>query len=229
MYPLFLLVASALAMPATAPQSSIPFQLSVQGGGSRGTLTFDVSGVSYAAADPSKSRKWPYHDLKQIRIVSPREIAFDTFDDGRRWRLGADRTVEFEVSQGAIEGIHVAFLLEHVERPVASVVLPTGLGEPRDRIDAKHLRTTRGTHGALVVYASGLSYETTDQADARYWRFGDIESVFWVSPRKLLIYVYERGSVRSLAFELKSPLSGPGFDYLWGQVSRPTARLPVVK
>ena len=224
MFNILLLVASALVMPAAGSQSSAPFQLSVKGGGSRGTLAFDTNGVSYTASDAAKSRRWSYHELKQIRVVSPHEIAFDTFEDGRRWRFGADRTIEFELSQGAIDGNHVAFLLDNVERPVASVVLPTGLGEPRNRIEAKHLRTTKGTHGALVIYASGLSYETTDQADARYWRFGDIESILRVSPLKLLINVYERGSVRTMAFELKASLPGPTFDYVWGQVNRPTDR-----
>jgi hypothetical protein len=75
-----------------------------------------------------------------------------------------------------------------------------------------------------VIYASGLSYETTDQADARYWRFSDIESILRVSPHKLLISVYERGSVRTTAFDLKSSLPGPAFDYVWGKVNRPTDR-----
>ena len=226
MFNVILLVASVLAMSATP--STMPFQLSVRGGGSRGTLAFDTNGVSYTAVDPTKSRKWSYHELKQIRVVSPREIVFDTFEDGRRWRFGADRTIEFEVAQGVIDGNHVAFLLDNVERPVASVVLPAGLGEPRNRIDAKHLRTTKGTHGTLVVYGSGLSYESTDQADSRYWRFADIESILRLSPRKLLITVYEHGSVRNLAFELKSPLSAPAFDYVWGQVNSPTDRTRVV-
>ena len=224
MFNIVLLVGIALTLPAAGSQPATPFQLSVKGGGSRGTLVFDTSGVSYKAENPTKSRQWSYHELKQIRVVSPREVALDTFEDGSRWRFGADRTIEFEVSQGAIEGRQVAFLLEHVERPVASVVLPAGLGEPRHRIDAKHLRRGRGTHGTLAIYTSGLSYETGDEADSRYWRFSDIESILRVSPFRLLVNVYERGSVRPLAFELKSSLPGPAFDYVWEQVNRPTDR-----
>ena len=67
-------------------------------------------------------------------------------------------------------------------------------------------------------------YDADDKADSRYWRFGDIESVLRISPLKLLINVYERGSVRSLVFELTSPLSVRAFDYVWGQVNRPTDR-----
>ena len=224
MFNVVLLVGMALTQAAAVSPSPAPFQLSVKGGGSRGTLVFDTNGVSYKAESPTKSRQWSYHELKQIRVVSPREVAFDTFEDGRRWRFGADRTIEFEVLQGTIDGRQVAFLLEHVERPVASVVLPAGLGEPRNRIDAKHLRSGKGTHGTLAIYAAGLSYETDDEADSRYWRFSDIESILRVSPFRLLITVYERGSVRSLVFELKSSLPGPAFDYVWKQVNRPTDR-----
>lgn len=219
-----LLIASALVVPPQASPPSTPFQLSVKGAGSRGTLVFDTGGVSYNAVEATKSHKWSYHELKQIRVVSPREIAFDTFEDGRRWRFGADRTIEFELTQGTISGNNVAFLLDNVGRPVASVVLPTGLGEPQNRVDAKHLRFTKGTHGTLAVYASGLSYETSDQADSRYWRFSDIESIVRVSSFKLLLNVYEHGSVHPFAFELKSLLPGPMFDYVWERVNPPIDR-----
>jgi hypothetical protein len=224
MFNIVLLVGIALTLPASGSQPVAPFELLVKGGGSRGTLVFDTNGVSYKAENPTKSRQWSYHELKQIRVVSPRELAFDTFEDGRRWRFGADRTIDFDVSQGAIDGRLMAFLLEHVERPVTSVVLPTGLGEPRSRVSVKHLRRNRGTHGTLGIYASGLSYETEGEADSRYWRFSDIESVLRISPFRLLVNVYERGSVRTLAFELKSPLPRPSFDYLWQQVNLPTDR-----
>ena len=99
MFSIVLLLASTLAVgSASPPPPSGPFELSVTGAGSRGTLFFTVSGVSFTAADPKKSQQWPYHELKQIRVVSPRKIAFDTFEDGSRWRFGADRTVEFDVT-----------------------------------------------------------------------------------------------------------------------------------
>lgn len=225
MFTLVLLLASTLGMPsASVPPPEAPFRLSVNGAGSRGTLVFDTDGVRYDAANPTKSRQWPYHELKQIRVVSPREVAFDTFEDGSRWRFGADRTIEFEVSEGAIDGRLVAFLLENVRRPIASAVLPGGIGEPRTRVDAKHLRGRKGTHGALAIYASGLAYETDDTSDARYWRFSDIESILRTSPFRLLINAYEGGSVRPFEFELKGPLAVPAFDYAWDQVNRPIDR-----
>lgn len=219
MFSYLLLIVFVAATPASAPPAGA-FELVVNGG----RLAFDPAGVSYIAADSKNSRQWSYFHLKQIRVISPRKIAFDTFEDGRRWRFGADRTIEFEVSQGTIDGDDVAFLLENVDRPVMSVVPPSGIGEARDRIDAKHLRHTRGSHGTLAIYAGGLHYDSTDNSDSRYWRFGDIESVLRVSSSKMLISVYEHGSIRTLAFELKSPLSPTTFDYVWGEVNRPADR-----
>jgi hypothetical protein len=137
---------------------------------------------------------------------------------------GADRTIEFEVTEGVIDGTFVAHLLEHAGRPVASAVLPAGLGEPTVRIAAKHLRGRKGTHGALAIYPSGLAYETPTEGGSRYWRIADVEAVLRTSPRTLLIDVYERGRVRPFAFELKEPLPDAAFEALWQQVNPPAAR-----
>jgi len=183
-----------------------------------------TDGIVFQAADAKKARQWPYRELKQVRVVSPRKIALDTFEDGSRWRFGADRTVEFTVTEGTIDGQLVAHLLGHVQRPVSSAVMPAGLQEPSVRVAAKHLRSTRGTHGALVLYPSGLAYETASEGDSRYWRSGDVESILRTSPRRLLVDVYESGRVRPFAFELKEPLPDAAFDALWQQVNSPASR-----
>lgn len=216
----FLLAAQA-ANPAQPPGS---LTLAVKGGGSRGTLAFTSDGIAFQAADAKKSRQWPYRELKQVRVVSPREIALDTYEDGSRWRLGADRTVEFELTDGVIDGTLVAHLLEHAGRPVASAVLPAGLGEPAVRVGAKHLRGRKGTHGTIAIYGSGLAYESPDPGASRYWPFADIDSVLRTSPRALLIDAYERGRVRPFAFELKEPLPNAAFEALWQRVNPPAAR-----
>jgi hypothetical protein len=225
MFSVVLFLASLLAAPAANPAP--PFgslTLAVKGAGSRGTLAFTPEGIAFQAAEAKKARQWPYRELKQVRVVSPREIALDTYEDGSRWRFGADRTVEFELTEGAIDGTLVAYLLEHADRPVSSAVMPAGLGEPTVRVAAKHLRGRKGTHGALVIYPSGLAYETAAVGGSRYWRIADLESVLRTSPRTLLIDVYERGRVRPFAFELKEPLPDASFEALWQQVNPPAAR-----
>lgn len=220
-----LLLASLLtAQAATPTQAPGSLALAVKGAGSRGTLVFRAKGIAFQAADAKKSREWPYRELKQVRITSPREIVLDTYEDGSRWRLGADRSVAFELTQGAIDGTLVAHLLEHAGRPVSSTVLPAGLGEATVRIAAKHLRGRNGTHGTLAIYPSGVAYETAAKGGSRYWRIADIESVLRPSPRTLLIDVYERGRVRPFAFELKEPLPDAAYDALWQRANPPRAR-----
>ncbi len=215
------IVAAQTASPAQPPGA---LTLAVKGGGSHGTLAFTTDGVVFQAADAKKARQWPYRELKQVRIVSPHEVALDTYEDGSWWRFGADRTVEFTVTEGAIDGRLVAHLLEYVERPVSSAVTPAGLEEPSVRVAAKHLRGIKGTQGALVIYTSGLAYETASEGGSRYWRLDDIESILRTSPRGLLIEVYESGRVRPFAFELKEPLLETAFDALWQQVNPPASR-----
>ena len=225
MFSVVLLLASLLAAQAANPaQAPGSLTLAVKGAGSRGTLAFTSDGIAFQAADAKKSRQWPYRELKQVRVVSPAEIALDTYEDGSRWQLGADRTIEFEVTDGAIDGALVAFLVEHARRPVATTVLPPALGEPTVRVAAKHLRGRAGTHGSLAIYPAAIAYETTTERGSRYWRTADIESVFRTSPRRLLIDVYERGRVRPFAFELKEPLPDAAFEALWQRVNPPAAR-----
>lgn len=225
MFSIVLLLASFLAAQAATPaQPPGSLALAVNGAGSHGTLTFTTDGITFQAADKKKSRQWPYRELKQVRVVSSRKLALDTYEDGSRWRFGADRTVAFKVTEGAIDGQLVAHLLVHVQRPVSSAVMPAGLGNPSVRVTAKHLRGRKGTHGALVIYPSGLAYETASEGGSRYWRLDDVESILRTSPRSLLVDVYESGRVRPFAFELKEPMPDIAFDALWQQVNPPAAR-----
>ena len=220
-----LLLASTLVSPAVSAQPSTgSYELAVKGAGSRGRLVFTVSEVAFDAVDANRSQRWQYTELKQIRVLSPQAIAFDTFEDGSRWRFGADRTVEFDVVEGTIDGSLVGFLLGNIGRPVTSAVLPAGLGEPIVRVIAKHLRGRKGTHGAIAVYGSGLAYESADATGSRYWRFSDIQSIQRISPYRLLVDVYEHGTVRPFSFELKEPLAESAFDDVWDRVNRPAER-----
>lgn len=220
-----LVLASALAVPAASPPPApASYELAVKGAGSRGSLVFTADEVAFEAADPKKSRHWLYRELKQVRVISLREIAFDTFEDRGRWWLGADRTVAFDLVEGTIDGRLVALLLENIRRPVASSVLPAGLGESTIRLAAKHHRGRQGTHGTIAIYPSGLAYETDARRGSRYWRFADIESILRTSPDRLLVDAYEHGSVRPFSFQLKDPLPAAVFDEVWRRVNEPAER-----
>ena len=225
MFSILLLLASMVsAQTATPAHPPNALTLAVKGGGSHGTLAVTTDGIVFQAADAKKARQWAYRELKQVRIVSSREIALHTYEDRSRWGFGADRTVEFRLIEGAIDGLLVAYLLEHVQPPLSSAVMPAGLGEPTLRVAVKHRRGTRGTHGTLVIYPSGLAYETASDGGSRYWRLGDVDSILRTSPRSLLIDVYEAGRVRPFVLELKEPLPNALFDALWQQVNPPAPR-----
>ena len=196
-----------------------PIDLSVKGAGSRGTLAFTNEAVEFRAVDSRKGRTWRYQDLKQIRIESPKKIALDTFEDRSRWCLGADRTETFEVTSGEVTSETVAFLLIHFARPVGTSVMPANLADPVTRVAAKHRRFGRGSHGTLAFHATGLGYVAEPQADSRFWRFADLQSVLRTSPFELLVTAYERGALRTYAFELKAPIPQDAFDGLWAEVN----------
>lgn len=219
---LLLLLVSLLTGERPAPQPSPSFELAVTGAGSRGSLVFREDEVAFTAANPRKSRRWAYRDLKQVRIVSPRRIVFETFEDGSIWRLGADRSMTFSVT-GSIDGHVVAFLLGRVRRPVMSAVLPANTGVPIFRTEAKHTRGRTGTHGALAMFPRGLAYESTETSSF-FWRFADIHGLHQLSPYSLLVDVYTADDIRPFVFELKVALTPDEFDRLWQAVHPAAAR-----
>ena len=211
-----LMLSGAQAGVAPTPQ---PHELSVKGAGSRGTLVFTSGTVEFKAAEAGKARTWLYQDLQQIRIESPKKIALETFEDQSRWRLGADRTVTFEVTRGEITAETVAFLLAHVARPVGTSIMPGNLGDAVARVPAKHRRFGRGSQGTLALHSTGLAYVADPQADSRFWRFADLQSVLRSSPFELLVTAYEGGALRTYAFDLKAPIPQDAFDALWAEVN----------
>ena len=219
---IILLLVSLLTADGRTGQPLPSFELSVRGAGSRGSLIFGEEEVAFTAADPRKSRRWAYRGLKQVRIVSPRRIVFETFEDRSMWRLGADRSVTFDVT-GSIDGNAVAFLLDRLRRPVMSAVLPANAGVPIFRTWAKHSRGRKGTHGVLTMFPRGLAYESTETASF-FWRFADIHGLHQLSPYSLLVDVYTAGAIRPFAFELKVPLTPDEFDQLWQAVHPAAAR-----
>jgi hypothetical protein len=213
-----------VAQAGVAPASRVP-ELPVKGAGSRGTLVFTPTAVEFRAAEAQKTSTWPYRDLKQIRIESPRKLVLDTFVDRSRWRFGADRSETFDVTSGEITGETVAFLLAHVARPVRTSVLPADLGEASTRVPVKHKRFGRGSHGTLGLYATGLAYAAEPGTDSRFWRFADLQSVIRTSPFELLVTAFERGSLQAYAFDLKTPISQEALDTLWARVNPALSRL----
>jgi len=219
--PLGLLLLAA-AVQAAGP----PFELAVKQHrlfrDRSGTLVFAEGAVYYrpARTDESEERGWSYLDLRQVRVVST-EIVLATYEDRGRLALGADRTHEFELTEGAVGADLVEFLLARIDRPVVTAVLPHLPAEPRFRLPVKYERFGRGSDGALLLYDQGLAYVTEREREARYWRFRDLYSVLPLDRYRLEIRAYEGdgGETRPFTFQLKTELPAAMYDALWRAVN----------
>ena len=200
----------SLAWGSSAAAAGPPFALLVKRdglfGGSRGMLVFARNRIEYQTTDKDDARRWAYDQVQQLQILSPTRIVVLTYEDQGFPKLGADRKFDFKVTDGAVSADLVRFLLDRVDRPIVTAVMPPFRGERLFTALVKHQRQGRGTEGVLVMYDKQLLYLTEQEADSRYWRFGDIYSVQKLDRYRLQLTVYEGGSgeTRSFVFELKS-------------------------
>ncbi len=221
------LAATLLSLASISAAAGPPFELSVKRdrvfGGSAGTLAFTADGIEYRTTDTDDARRWAYEEVKQIQVLSPIRIAVLTYEDRGRWRFGADRTFDFTVVGEAVSTELVTFLLERIERPIVTAVMPQYAGDPLFRVRAKHQRQGRGSDGTLVLYDRQLLYVSEQEDASRYWRFADIFSVLRLDRYRLQVTVYEGGSgnARAFVFELKSDLPEGFYDALWARVNPP--------
>ena len=220
-----MLAAFTAVGPAWAATS--PLEFSVRTGhmrhGSRGTLAFGDQGVEYKTTKKDAGRRWTYEQIKQIQVLSPTRLAVRTYEDQGWTRLWTDRTVEFELEKGAVTPELASFLLAKIPRPVVTSVLPASTGAPRYRVPVKHVRGRRGSEGDLVLYDNALVYTSAQAGASRYWRFGDLASVYAPDRFRLEVLTYEGGGgdTRPFTFQLKTDLPPGFYDTLWGVMNAP--------
>lgn len=216
-----------LGYVSAAAAAGPPFALTVERdrlvGGSKGTLVFTVDAIEYQTPKKDDARRWAYDDIKQLQILSPTRIAVLTYEDRGVLKLGEDRTFDFKVVQAPVSSELVTFLLERIDRPIVTAVMPAYDGDPLFRIRVKHQRWGRGSEGTLVMYDTQLVYLTEQEENSRHWRFADIYSVLRLDRYRLQVTAYEggSGSTRSFVFELKSDLAEEFYDALWARVNPP--------
>ena len=205
-----------------------PFELQARQdrliGGTNGTLIVAENGVEFRTADASAAHQWDYPALKQVRLLH-RRLTLETYEDQGRLRLGRDRTYTFDLTE-PIPAELAGFLLERIERPVVTAVMPPRPMEARFRVPVKHGRAGRGSEGLLLLYDDGLAYLTDGAEDARFWRFRDLFSVLALDRYRLEVRAYEGGSgeTRPFIFELKETLPPGMYDALWQHVNTPPSR-----
>ncbi len=217
------LAATASAALAAGP----PFEFVVKKdqffGARRGTLVFDEARVTYETTDRKDARTWAYEQIKQVQVLSSRRVRVLTYEDQSWLKLGADRAFEFELTQGTIGSDFVAFLLERVDRPVVTAVMPPLPGDPLFRVPVKHLRGGQGSQGTLLLFPDALVYLTERETEARHWRLEDLFSVLMLDRERLEVRAYEGGGgeTRPFTFELRAELPPGFYEALWQRVNRP--------
>lgn len=228
------IVAAAVGVLTNASVASAagpPFELFVRKdhllGSSSGTLSITQEAVEYKTSHVDDRRRWIYEDIKQVHVLSSTRISILTFEDQGRLRLGADRVFAFEVLRGEVTQDLVSFLLERIERPVVTAVMPQQSGDPLFRAPVKHERSGKGSDGNLLLYNDHLVYMSERGDQARYWRFGDIFAVLRLDRDRLQVMAYEGGGgkIRPFTFELKVDLPEGFYDALWARVNPPVLDL----
>lgn len=201
-----------------------PFEFAVRQdrflGGTSGTLVINQDGIEFRTTDRKRARRWDYEALKQIRILSPARVALATYEERGRLRFGADRTYVFDVP-GSISPEVVSFLLERLDRPVVTAVMPPLPEAALFRVPVKNAQTRHGSEGTLVLYDTGIAYLTERKGQARFWRLRDVYGVLALDRYRLQVIAYEGGSgeTRSFTFELKTDLPPGMYDALWQRVN----------
>ena len=235
MNPLRRILATAVAAIvfgfASLAEADPPFALSVKRdgllGGSKGTLLFEWDRIEYRTTDTDDASRWAHDQIKQLQILSPTRIAVLTYEDQGFLKLGADRTFHFTVVEGAVSPELVRFVLDHVNLPVVTAVMPPFRGERLFSALVKHQRQGRGSEGVLVIYERELLYLTEREDESRFWRFRDVYSVLRLDRARLQVTVYEGGGgrTRNFVFELKTELPDGFYDALWTRVNPPSLDL----
>ena len=193
-------------------------------GSSEGTLVFGLESVEYRTADLNDARQWAYDDIKQLQVLSATRITIKTYEDQGWLRLGADRTFEFEVTEGIVSPDLVGFVWDRVVLPVVTAIFPPADAPPGRSVPVKLRQRIHGSHGVLQLFDDRLVYVTDDDEHGRAWRPADLRTVYQPDRHRLNIDAYEGGSdrTRTFSFDLKRPLPAGFLDAVWQWVHTPS-------
>lgn len=210
---------AAVAIAGDGPQFELAVKRDKTLGATSGTLVFESDRVAFTSSDGREQRSWRYEDLRQIQVRTSRRVHLLTYEDQGGLRFGADRVYEFALRAGEVPSGLLTFLLHRVERPLLLAVLPESCCEPVFEVAVKHERQGKGSEGMLVMHQGALVYDTPREGHARFWRFGDIESVLRLDRHRLQVTALEGGALRPFVFQLKAELPEDFYGTLWAEVN----------
>lgn len=194
-------------------------------GSCQGTLTLDDRGVQYETKDQEDARSWTYEEIKQFQVENSSRIKVYTYED-RRWRLGADKTFQFDLEDKEITAPQIYdFLRARTRRPIAAWLVASEIGPIRFEFPVKHLRSITGSQGRLLFTDDLVVLESQRKEQSRTWRYEDVEGISSGGLYDLALTTYEQhklhyGSRRVYNFQLQQPLVSDAYDDLWQFVNR---------
>ena len=212
---------AAVLLFAAAPAAAQPFELSVRKdrvfGASQGSLVFASDSVMFQTPDSKEAREWVYDDIKQVQILSSTHVRLATYEDRGWTRLGADRTVDFEVTGEPVSEALVVFLQTRVPHPLVTAVVPAVDADPLFRVPVKLRQRIHGSHGMLEVWGDRIVYRTPRDEHSRLWRLADLYLVFQPDRHRLTVQAYEGGGdqTRAFEFDLKRSLPPGALEAIW--------------
>ena len=194
-------------------------------GSCRGTLILDSHGARYETNHKQDARVWAYEDIRQWQVENGGKLKIYSYED-RKWRLGADKTFQFDWAAGKVTSQQVdEFLKAHTARPIAAWLLPAETGKAIYEFPVKHLGGRGGNQGRLLFTDQLVMYQS-DQKDAnRNWCYQDLESIASAGIYDLTLTTYEQqkfhyASRRVYNFQLKRGLTPETYDELWRFVNQ---------
>ncbi len=197
--------------------------------GNPGTLTVSASGIAFEETYKGGKKpkhphawRWSYNDIQQLK-VAPKSMTVLTYKDNK-WKLGADREYEFDLTGEKTFADAYAFLKGRLDQRFVAEI-PDRVGNALWEIPVKHLLRFGGDEGVLQVGPDEIVYASEKKGESRTWRFEDIENISSSGPFQLTITTYERakthyGNLKGFNFELKQRLDERRYNELWVRLNR---------
>ena len=179
--------------------------------GCEGTLHVDADGVSFQGKQHSWD--WTWQDVQWF-VVSPRRIEVVTYKDNR-WRLGADRSYEFQALSGEPFGEVYALLKDRLDRRLVAELVDDAV-RPLWEIPVKRLGRIQGSEGMLLVGQDRIVYRSLKPEGSYTWRYKDIENISTSDVFHLTLSTLKE----NFNFQLKQELSEDRYDDLWRRINR---------
>jgi len=209
-----------LFMLAVAPMPAQSFPATLEGPlwlGKSGELRLGEAAIEFQPAGKQETLRWEYGDIQLLDLVSRTELRLLTYDDVA-WKLGRDRELSFELTDGSISDELFELLRSRLQRPAVNRVVE--LDGDGYRIAAKHLHPLGGCEGELRIDEEAIVFDSDDDRHDRRWLFTDaVEGVWSSDPYELEIEFREPragrpGEIRTWRYQLKQRLDAEAYQQL---------------